>query len=337
MRTDLSVFHWEIKKIFQSKQLLKSSKSRHTIKAKQRECCLESIGALWREKGEQTMNTKKGTFLIFAASSLFALGGLCVKMIPWSPLAINGARCLISCVVLGIFIKVTGRKIHLNRGILLGAACIFGTNLLYTCANKLTTAANAILLQFTAPIFIILILWLFLHEAPKRRDLLACLFVFGGIACFFLDGLGTGKMAGNLLALCSGLTYAGVFMMNKIPGADPVSSSILSHLAGGLVGLPFLVRETNFQPITVTFVLILGVFQLGVAYICFSTGIQEVTPVTASLIAGIEPVLNPILVAVVLHETITPLAGVGGLVVLVTIMAYNVLGARGTSPVPEVQ
>lgn len=116
--------------------------------------------------------------------------------------------------------------------------------------------------------------------------------------------------------------------MNKVPGADPVSSSILSHLAGGVVGLPFLVQETNFQPVTVTFVLILGVFQLGVAYICFSTGIQKVTPVTASLIAGIEPILNPILVAVVLHETITPLAGAGGVVVLVTILVYQILGAR---------
>lgn len=280
------------------------------------------------------MNTKKGTLLIFASACLFALGGLCVKMIPWSPLSINGARCLISSGILFLFLKATGHKLQVNRGVLLGAACILATNLLYTCANKLTTAANAILLQFTAPIFIILLMWLLFKDRPKRRDVLACVLVFGGIACFFLDSLGTGRMVGNLVAVASGVTYAGVFMINKFPGADPVSSSFLGHLAGGLTGLPFLVQETNFQPVTIAFVLVLGVFQMGLAYVCFSTGIQQVTPVTGSLISGIEPILNPVLVALVLHETITPLAGVGGAVVLVTIMAYNLLGARNPQPVP---
>lgn len=219
-------------------------------------------------------------------------------------------------------------KIIVTKGTILGACCAFGTTALYSCANTLTTAANAILLQFIAPMFIILMMWLFFKEKPKKLDVATCVLVFSGIIFFVLDGLGNGNMFGNLLAIGSGLAYAGVFMMNKMPGGDAFSAAFLGHLTGGIVGLPFLTREYDFGLIPVTYAVVLGVFQMGLGYVCFCIGIKKTTPVTAALISGIEPILNPLLVAIFVGEMISPLAAFGGSLVLIAVTAYNVILAR---------
>jgi len=274
------------------------------------------------------MEQKRGKLLIFIAAMLFSLGGLCIKLIPWNGIAINGARSLISCAILYGYLRYRKQKLVLSKGTLLGAVSVFGTTVLYSCANTLTTAANAILLQFVAPVFIILLTWIFLRERPKRLDVITCLLVFGGIACFVLDGLQRGNLLGNVLALCSGLGYAGVFMLNRMPGGDAFSATILGQLTGGLVGIPFILRETDFSLTPLIAVIVLGVFQMGIAYTFFCNGIKHTEPVTASLIAGIEPIMNPLLVAIFLGEMIAPIAALGGAIVLVTITVYNVILAK---------
>ena len=99
---------------------------------------------------------KKGLLLVFCAALLFSIGGLCVKMIPWDPLSINSFRSIISVCILLLFAKLTHHKPKFTKGVLIGAIAMCGTTSLYTAANKLTTAANTILLQFTAPLFVIL-------------------------------------------------------------------------------------------------------------------------------------------------------------------------------------
>jgi drug/metabolite transporter (DMT)-like permease len=286
------------------------------------------MGTETERKDVTSMSQRKGLLCVFVAAALFSLGGLCVKMIPWQALSINSFRSIISVCILLIFAKVSGHKLVLTRGVAIGAVCVCGTTTLYTMANKLTTAANTILLQFTAPAFIILFLWLAFQEKPKKGDMIACVLVFAGIACFFLDSLGGGTTLGNLLAVASGAFYAWVFLLNKLPGGDALFSCILGQGLGALIGLPSLVQETDFSATALTFALILGVFQLGIAYVFFTAGIAYAPPVSASLVSGIEPILNPLLVAVVLGETITGLSLVGGAVVFVTIMVYNVLSAR---------
>lgn len=276
------------------------------------------------------MEQKRGKLLIFIAAMLFSLGGLCIKQIPWNGLAINGGRSLISCAILYGYIRLHKKKLVLSKGTLLGAVSVFGTTVLYSCANTLTTAANAILMQFVAPVFIILLTWIFFHERPKRLDVITCMLVFGGIACFVLDGLQRGNLLGNILALGSGLGYAGVFMMNRMPGGDAFSSAIIGQFTGGLVGIPFILRETDFSVTPLIAVIVLGVFQLGLAYICFCSGIKHTDPVTGVLITGIEPIMNPLLVAIFVGEMISPIAAVGGAIVLVTITVYNVILAKKT-------
>lgn len=271
---------------------------------------------------------QKGTLFVFIASVLYSLGGLCIKVIPWNGLAINGGRTAIALVVMGIYFWKSGHRLRFNRWILLGAVAVCGTNILFSLANKMTTAANAIVLQYTAPIFVILLSALFLRKRPGKLDAATCAVVFGGVVCFFIESLSGGGLTGDVLALISGVSYAGVFMLNDLPDGDPLSSTFFGHMISAVVGLPFLFRETDFGAVAVTSLVVLGVFQVGLAFIFLGEGLKITPPVTASLVSGLEPVLNPILVAVFYHEYIGLTALLGAFIVVGGVIGYNVLLAR---------
>lgn len=265
---------------------------------------------------------------VFLASLFFSIGGLCVKLIPWSALAINGARNLIGAAVIGLYLLLSRHRLRVNGPVLLGALSTLGVTTLFTVANKLTTAANAIVLQFTAPVFVILFTAVLFHQRPKLPDLLTCAAVLAGVCLFFIDGLRAGSQPGNLAAILSGVCYAGVFMMNTSARADPVSSCFLGQLAAGLLFSPFCLREADYSPRVLLVVLILGAVQVGLAYILLSLGIRRTPAVTASLISGLEPVLNPLWVALFYGERISLLALAGAIVVISSILIYNVWTAR---------
>lgn len=273
------------------------------------------------------MKQSKGIFYVLMAAVLFSIGGLCIKMVPWSPLAINGARNLISSIMIGIYLKMTHHKIVINPAVLFGAVCMTGVTTLYTIANKLTTAANTIVLQFTAPVFVIFFMWIFFKERPKRVDIIATVAVFAGILCFFIDGLSSGNMLGNIVAVLSGVAYAGVFMMNSFEKSDSLSSIFLGQALSAMTCSWFVFGETDFGVTAVGGILALGIFQVGLAYILMSKGLDEVPAVTASLTTAIEPILNPILVAIFYHEMITSLSFVGAVIVIIAVVGYNVLKA----------
>lgn len=270
------------------------------------------------------MKQSKGIFCVLMAAILFSIGGLCIKVVPWSPLAINGARNLISAIIIGIYLKATNHKIVINPAVVFGAVCMMGTTTLFTIANKLTTAANTIVLQFTAPIFVIFFMWMFFREKPKRVDIIASGVVFVGIICFFVDGLSTGNMLGNMLAVVSGISYAGIFMMNSFEKSDSLSSIFLGQTLSAVTCIWFVFGETDFGVTAIGGIIALGVFQLALAYIFMSKGLDEVPAVTASLTTAIEPILNPIWVAIFFHEMITPLAFVGAVIVITAVVGYNV-------------
>ena len=269
------------------------------------------------------MKQSKGIFCVLMAALLFSIGGLCIKLVPWSPLAINGARNLISVILIGIYLKAIHHKIVINPAVLFGAVCMTGTTTFYTIANKLTTAANTIVLQFTAPVFVIFLMWLFFKERPKRMDIAASVAVFVGIICFFIDGLSSGNMLGNVLAVLSGVSYAGVFMMNSFEKSDSLSSIFLGQALSAVTCVWFVFGETNFGVTAIGGIVALGVFQLALAYIFMSKGLDEVPAVTASLTTAIEPILNPLWVALFYHEMITPLAFVGAVIVIAAVVGYN--------------
>ena len=265
---------------------------------------------------------------VLLASMCFSTGGLFIKLIPWSALAINGARNLIGAAVIGVYLLLTRHKLVFNKTVFIGALSMIGVTTLFAISNKLTTAANAIVLQFTAPVFVILFMALLFHVKPRRADVITCAAVLLGVVLFFVDGIQAGNLLGNITAVLSGICYAGVFMMNTGDQADAISSCFLGQLAAGVIFTPLCFGEQDFSAPTLLSVLALGVIQVGGAYILFSLGIKRTPAITASLITGLEPILNPLWVALVYGETVSALALAGAVIVVGSIVLYNVWIAK---------
>ena len=255
-------------------------------------------------------NNRKYVLAVFLASVCFSTGGLFIKLVPWSALAINGARNLIGAAVIGVYLLVTRHRIVFSKREFVGALSV---------------------LQFTAPVFVILFMALIYGQKPGRVDLIACFLVLLGVVIFFVDGIRAGNLPGNAAAFVSGICYAGVFMMNTGKDADAISSCFLGQLAAGLIFTPLCFAETDFSLPTLAAVAALGVVQVGGAYILFSIGIRRTPPVAASLITGMEPILNPLLVAAFYGERVSPLSVVGSVIVICSIMGYNVRLAKKES------
>lgn len=270
-------------------------------------------------------SSRRGTLFVAASAVLYSIGGLCIKLIPWSGMAINGGRTAIALLVTGAYMAAIRHPLRFNRWILLGALSVFSCNALFSVSNKLTTAANAIVLQFAMPIFVILFSFLFFHKRPCKLDAAACAAVCGGIVFFFLDSLEMGGGLGNVLALLSGVPYAGIYLMGEMPDSDALSSVFWGDVISAVIGLPFLFQETEFTVTAIVSLVVLGTFQVGMAYVCLCIGLKTTPPVAASLVAGIEPILNPILVAVFYGEQMGRFALAGAVIVVGGVVSYNVL------------
>jgi len=221
--------------------------------------------------------------------------------------------------------KIKGRKFILNKTVLKAAFWLALTNLTCALSNKMTTAGNAVILQFTMPVFVILILLVFYKKKPSGEELLTCGLVFGGIVLFFLDSISAGNMLGDAIAVLSGVGYAFYFVLGSKDDASPLSSLVIAYGFCVLIGVPQ-VLKTDFSTATLGILLALLAFALlqqTAGQICLSEGLPGTDTVDASLISGIEPILNPIWVAVFWHEMLTPLALAGAAVVLVSITVYN--------------
>ena len=262
--------------------------------------------------------------MMLAASVCFASGGLFMKLIPWNALAINGARNVIACIVIGIYIIVTHHRLKINATVLIGALAMAGVTTGYSIANKLTTAGNTIILQYTAPIWIMVMMYLFFGKKPSRTGVISIMIVLLGILCFFFEGMSTGKWVGDLVALLSGVFYAGVFMLNSFEKGDAVSSVFFGQLLCGVCLSPLVLKETDFSAPVLWSVFLLGAVQVGLAYIFFTTGTKYIDPLTASIINALEPILNPVLVAVFYGEKLGRLSFLGAVIVLCGILYYNI-------------
>lgn len=273
-------------------------------------------------------NKSLGTAAVLAASLCFSTGGLLMKIIPWNPLAINGVRNVIAAVVIGLYILATHHKLKFNFTVLVGAVSMAGVTTLFSIANKLTTAGNTIILQYTAPIWIVILMFLIFGKKPDRTALISIFIVLAGILCFFFEALSTGRWLGDLCALMSGIFYAGVFMLNSFENGDALSSVFFGQIACGVFLSPLVVYETDFSAPVLISVFLLGAVQVGIAYIFFTFGTKYTDPVTASIINALEPILNPILVAVFYGEMLGRISIVGAVIVLCGILYYNLRKIR---------
>ncbi len=271
------------------------------------------------------MDKRKGLLLVLLGAIAFSLGGVFIKFIPWNPIAINGGRCIFSSMVIAAYLYFSGHKVKINKTVLLGALCVGSMMLCYVASIKLTSAANAIVLEYTAPIFVIILEAFIFHREIRKIDIIICQLVFLGIGIVMIDGLGKGHVEGDLIALASGVFYALTIMLNEFENGDSLSSVLLGHILMAIIGLPFIFRETDFSASTLLLVAALGIFQAGAGYTLLSVGLKYADPISGSLIASIEPVLNPILVSLFYHEHMGINTIIGGLIVIVSIVVYNVI------------
>jgi drug/metabolite transporter (DMT)-like permease len=263
---------------------------------------------------ESSAKHYRGVGLALAAGVLWSLGGLLIKWVEWNPLAISGARSAIAALV--ILAIVRRPRITWSLAQVGGAMTYAATVILFVAATKLTTAANAILLQYTAPVYAALFGWWFLGERVTWGDWITIAVVIGGMLLFFLDRLTVGGMWGNVLALASGITYAGMAtLLRKQKDGSPLESVLMGNILTALIGLPFMFQRAPGGSTWVGLIL-LGVFQLGLSYMLYSEAVKRITALEAILVPVVEPILNPIWVLLVMHEAPGRWAIFGGVVVL---------------------
>lgn len=265
-------------------------------------------------------------YLILTAT-LWSTSGLLVKLLDWRPLSIWAGRSAVAFIVFLIYLRrfPKGKPSWAQA---IAGLCFLSTQLLFITSNKLTTAANAIFLQYTAPIYIVLLAAWFLDERPERADWVTMGIIFVGLVFFFGDELNLDGMVGNLLALLSGVTLAGMNVAMRAKGQrSPAETIMLGHLAGGILGMPSLLREAISLG-DLAIIAFLGIFQIGLAFIFYSAAIRHVPAMEATLILTLEPVLNPIWVFLALGETPGPRALIGGIIVVGAVTGRALVGAR---------
>ncbi|MBR4991699.1 MAG: DMT family transporter [Clostridia bacterium] len=281
-----------------------------------------------------------GPIYLVAAAILWSMAGVLTKFIPWSATSVACLRGLIAAMVQMAYSRTW--KIKLTKPILLTAVCYLGETLLFTFANKMTSAGSAIVLQNTSPLYIMLMGLIVLKQKPSKLDCCVGAVIFSGILLSMLDTFrggelpGSNPMLGNLLALASGVFYAGIFFTSRLPGADSLQSAILGNLMY-VFFIPLLFTDQAMMNPATTGVpawqswlaiFFMGTCQLGLSWICFSRGIKTTPSLQASFITMIEPVLNPILALLLLGEAMGTLSVIGSALVIVTIVVHNVLTAK---------
>ena len=262
---------------------------------------------------------KKALLYLVTASILWSIGGLFIKLVDWNPVAIAGARSGIAGLVMLLYLKKPVE--HLGKTKLLGACTYASLLLFFVTANKLTTSANAILLQFTAPVWVVLFSKFFLKEKIKKHDLSVIIFVTLGMILFFIGDLRCGTIVGNFIAILSGISMAGVIIFLKLLDDDssPVEMTFIGNIITFIIGLPFFFQSfPNLN--SILGLLILGIFQLGISYIFFTLAVKHVSPIEAILIPVIEPLLNPVWVFLFTGESPGIYAIIGGVIVIISIL-----------------
>ncbi len=246
---------------------------------------------------------------------MWSLAGVLIKSIPWPPLAIAGLRSGLAALTMLVYLK---RPLFTWSKYQVGAAFAYAATVtLFVIANKLTTAGNAILLQYTAPVYVALMAYKFLGERSTKVDWLAIVIMLTGLILFFMDDLTAAGYWGNICAVIAGIAFAiFILLLRKQKNASPGESILLGNVLTLIIGLPAIMTSVTWEIQPWLFTFILGIFQLGIPYILFTIAIKHVSALDAIIYPIIEPIINPVLVYVFIGEALGPWAVWGGVFVL---------------------
>ena len=277
--------------------------------------------------------------LVLLAVLLWSTGGLFIKMTTLDAFAVNAGRSFLAAITVAIFTYKKGLK--LDKFTLLSAFLYAGTLSCFVYANKTTTAANAIFLQYTAPIYILILSPFILKEKFRYADLITVVFCIAGMSLFFLEApsaaenpLATDVFVGNLAALLSGAFFGLYFIFLRHPRALANRNPALSVFYGNILVVLLMIPLLAHNPPApngndVSAILFLGVFQIGVAYILFTKGVAEgVRSLDASIIGFVEPLLNPVWVYLFAGEKPSDWALLGGAIIIAAVAGHTIYNNR---------
>jgi drug/metabolite transporter (DMT)-like permease len=266
----------------------------------------------------QRINEKNGLiFMLLGSAFLWSTGGFLIKLVDLSSFQIAGLRSLITASVLLIVIKKPTLKFSLNK--ILGAIAYASMSICYISATKMTTAANAIMLQYTAPIYIAIFGGWMLKEKATLKDWVTIVFVIGGMVLFFFDDIGGGMLKGNIIAIFSGVALAfNTIFMRRQKDENPLENVFWGCILTFIVTSPStFIKMPDTKSIVGLF--LLGIFQLGISYILYSKAIKKVPALEATFISLVEPILSPIWVFLAVGEIPGVFSVIGGIIVLAAI------------------
>lgn len=291
----------------------------------------ERCGIPARVKTQDSLN--KGFAYVLAAALFWSVGGIGIKAVDEAPLKVAFYRSLFAAAAL--FLIFRPQHPRFSRAFAVAVTAYGGCLTSFVTATKWTTAANAIFLQYTGVIWILLLSPLVLREPLRRRDLGAVFVALGGMAMFFLGKLESGGLAGNLMALLSGIFFASLVLALRIERGLAAESAVTwGNLLLAIVLFPFVADDLAITTRSGIILSLLGVFQIAVAYAFFVRGLKYVTATQASLTGMLEPVMNPVWVFLFLGEKPQSFAIVGAVIVLAAVAWSSIAPSRSADSLP---
>lgn len=262
-----------------------------------------------------------------AASLMWSLGGVFVKAADCSPVALTGVRCITAALVFGL---LCGKARRPTSAVQVGAgAAFFLMAAAFAAATRLTTAANAVVLQFTAPIFVAALSALCLGEKPTARELAASAAVGVGIFFCFAGDVAEGALLGDAVALLSGFCYAVFILLSRRQkDAEPAGSLFIGNLLGAFFCLPW-VLTAQMSTADVGIGILFGLLTGSLGFIFFAKAIRHISALAAVLFASLDPVLNPVWVMLFLGETPPAESFIGTAVIVVSLFVKSLADLRG--------
>lgn len=276
---------------------------------------------------------------MLVCATLWSIAGIFIKLIPWNGFAVAGMRSLIAGATIAVYMALARHRFVLSKRTFLAgllSACVYTC---FVCANKLTTAANAIVLQFTSPVFIVVFTALLYKTRIRKADAAVVTLTLLGIALFFFDQLQPGYILGNLVAIAAGMFMAGMFMaVGQLEGEQRFSGILIGQCLTFLVGLPFIIATKPVFTIAATLsILTLGVFQLGISYILYVKSSRYCPPLACCLLGAVEPLLNPVWVLIFNGEKPGVFALIGGVIVVASITLWCIFGKEQSASKQETE
>lgn len=292
------------------------------------------VSATRAQESGAARDHQRALVLLAVCGLLWSTAGVMIKLVDWNVGAIWSTRSAIAATALWLIRRPS--SVGISAAEWRAACALAATTGLFILANKLTTAANAILIQYSAPIWVALLASWLLGERPSRLDWLTIATVIGGVVLFFVEQLTFDHVAGNLVALGAGVAFAlNVTAFRKVAlttgrtgPLDPLRPMLLGNVIGAVLGAPFLVMSPPPGLTGWSALVALGLFQQAAAYLLYAWSIRHATALEATLIPVIEPILSPVWVAIAFGERPGPWALVGGAIVIGAVTARATLGRR---------